>query len=63
MAAAKAKGRLIGRPKVAVNGPTIASLRHQGRSWAEITHETGISKGTAQRALAGLPKSPVGAHL
>jgi DNA invertase Pin-like site-specific DNA recombinase len=63
MAAAKAKGRLIGRPKIAVDSPRIASLRHQGRSWADITHETGISKGTAQRALAGLPKRPVAAHL
>jgi hypothetical protein len=40
-----------------VNATKIASLRHQGLSWAEITRETGISKGTAQRALAGLPKT------
>jgi DNA invertase Pin-like site-specific DNA recombinase len=59
MAAAKAKGKIIGRPKVDVDAPTIALLRHQGRSWAEITRETGISKGTAQRALSGLPKTPV----
>ena len=58
LAAAKAKGKHVGRPRVAVDGPRIAFLRHQGRSWAEITRETGISKGTAQRALAGLPKIP-----
>ena len=63
MAAAKAKGKLIGRPRVAVDGPTIVSLRRQGRSWAEITRETGISKGTAQRAVARLPKSPVAVRL
>ena len=52
MAAAKAKGKRIGRPKVAVDVLRIASLRRQGRSWAEITRATGITKGTAQRALA-----------
>src|ERR1035441_10576179 len=36
LAAAKAKGKRIGRPKVAVDVLRIASLRRQGRSWAEI---------------------------
>jgi hypothetical protein len=49
----------VGRPRVAVNASRIVSLRHQRRSWAEITRETGISKGTAQGALAGLPKTLV----
>jgi len=52
LAAAKAKGKRIGRPKVAVDALRIASLRHQGRSWAAITRETGVTKGTAQRSLA-----------
>jgi DNA invertase Pin-like site-specific DNA recombinase len=60
LAAAKAKGKRIGRPRVAVDTSRIASLRRQGRSWAEITRETGVSKGTAQRAQASsLPKTPV----
>ena len=60
LAAAKAKGKRVGRPRVAVDVRRIASLRRQGRSWAEITRETGISKGTAQRAQASsLPKTPV----
>src|ERR1035441_3515053 len=59
LAAAKAKGKRIGRPRVAVDVRRIASLRREGRSWAEITRETGISKGTAQRAQASsLPKTP-----
>ena len=33
------------------------ALRAQGRSWREITMELGTSKGTAQRALSGLPKN------
>jgi DNA invertase Pin-like site-specific DNA recombinase len=60
LAAAKAKGKRVGRPRVAVDVRRIASLRREGRSWAEITRETGISKGTAQRAQAcSLPKTPV----
>jgi len=58
LAAAKAKGKRVGRPRVAVDVRRIASLRCEGRSWAEITRETGISKGTAQRAQASsLPKT------
>lgn len=59
LAAATARGKRIGRPKVVVDGAGVAFLREQGRSWAEVTQETGISKGTAQRALAGLPKTLV----
>ena len=54
---ARSKGKKLGRPRVTVDASKIASLRTQGRSWAEIVAEMGIGKGTAQRALAGLPKS------
>ena len=40
-----------------VDALRIVFLRHRGRSW--IKDDTGISKGTAQRAMAGLPKPPV----
>jgi DNA invertase Pin-like site-specific DNA recombinase len=53
---ARAKGKRLGRPRVVVDPSRIASLRSRGRSWAEIGAETGVSKGTAQRALADLPK-------
>ena len=53
---ARAKGKRLGRPPVFVDSSKIAALRSQGRSWAEIVAETGIGKGTAQRAFAGLPK-------
>ena len=36
MASAKAKGKRLGHPKVFVDHARIASLRAQGRSWAEI---------------------------
>ena len=55
---ARAKGRRLGRPRAVVNVSRIVFLRGQGHSWAQITAETGISKGTAQRTIAGLPKNP-----
>ena len=48
---ARAKGRRLGRPRAIVNASRIASLRAQGRSWEQIRSETGVSKGTAQRAV------------
>jgi DNA invertase Pin-like site-specific DNA recombinase len=53
---ARAKGRRLGRPRMIVDASRIGVLRAQGRSWSEIKAETGVSKGTAQRAVTGLPK-------
>jgi DNA invertase Pin-like site-specific DNA recombinase len=55
---ARAKGKRIGRPKVDADSARIAVLRRAGRSWSEITRETGLTKGTAQRAFYTLPKNP-----
>jgi len=52
---AKAKGKRLGRPRVVVDARRIAALRKSGASWATICNETGLSKGTAQRALHSLP--------
>jgi DNA invertase Pin-like site-specific DNA recombinase len=51
---AKAKGKTLGRPRAVVNIEEISALREQGLSWARITHQTGASKGTAQRVVAAL---------
>src|SRR5258708_2130683 len=53
---ARNKGKRLGRPRVVVDTFIIAALRAQARSWAQIKEDIGVSKGTAQRALAGLPK-------
>jgi DNA invertase Pin-like site-specific DNA recombinase len=53
---ARAKGKRLGRPRVIVDARRIAALRKSGASWATICHETGLSKGTAQRAILSLPK-------
>jgi len=54
---ARAKGKRLGRPRVAVDAARIGALRALGRSWREITEELGISKGSAQRAFCSLPKN------
>lgn len=59
IAAARSKGKRLGRPIVRVDAARIAALRAQGRSWREICGETGLSKGTAQRALQSFPSNLV----
>jgi DNA invertase Pin-like site-specific DNA recombinase len=54
---ARDRGTRLGRPKVVVDSRQIAALRNKGRSWREIVQETGVSKGTAQRAVRSLPKN------
>ena len=55
---ARAKGKRLGRPRVALDARRIAALRNSGASWATICRETGLSRGTAQRAFHSLPKNP-----
>jgi len=56
---ARAKGKRLERPRIAVDAARIAALRALGRSWSAICQETGIGKGTAQRAFYSLPGSVV----
>jgi DNA invertase Pin-like site-specific DNA recombinase len=55
---ARAKGKTLGRPRVAVDAAKIASLRAAGASWKMITRQLGISAGTAKRAFYILSKNP-----
>ena len=57
LALARSQGKRLGRPRVMVDRPRIASLRAEGASWSEICRQLGISKGTAQRAVLSLPKN------
>ena len=57
LALAKSRGKRLGRPRVNVDRLRIATLRNEGRSWAEICDVLGVSKGTAQRAVPSLPKN------
>jgi len=55
---ARENGKKLGRPRVAVDVTKIAALRDEGHSWAKVSRELGIGKGTAQRAFYSLPKNP-----
>jgi len=53
VAAARARGKRIGRPRCNVDPSQIAHLREQGRSWREIANEVGVGVATARAALLG----------
>jgi DNA invertase Pin-like site-specific DNA recombinase len=48
---ARAKGKRLGRPRVAVDASQIARLRSQGASWRDISKQLGVSIGTAHAAM------------
>jgi DNA invertase Pin-like site-specific DNA recombinase len=58
IAAARSKGKRLGRPRVNVDAARIATLRDSGASWGAITQQLGLSAGTAKRAYYGLSKNP-----
>lgn len=43
---ARAKGKRLGRPRVAVDAAQVARLRASGLSWPKIASELGVSVGT-----------------
>jgi DNA invertase Pin-like site-specific DNA recombinase len=55
---AKAKGKSLGRPRVAVDAARIAALRSQGMSWARIGEELGLGEGTVRRTAVTSAKNP-----
>lgn len=48
---ARAKGKRLGRPRVAVDGAKISRLHSQGRSIREIADQLGYSRGTVHKTL------------
>jgi len=46
---AKAKGKLVGRPRVKAEIAEILDLRSQGLSWLAVAKKLGISEGTVRR--------------
>jgi DNA invertase Pin-like site-specific DNA recombinase len=49
IAAARANGQRLGRPRRVVDSCKIVALRAQGISWAAIGRQMGISEGTARQ--------------
>ena len=54
---ARAKGKRLGRPRVAVDTAEIARLRASGASWPQIARKLGVSVGTVYQAARGLSKN------
>src|SRR5271155_4289444 len=50
IAAARSKGKRLGRPGVSVDVARIAALRASGLSWPKIAVELGVSVGTVYKA-------------
>ena len=48
---ARAKGKLIGRPKVTVDSAAVLKLREEGLSWRAISERLQLGLGTVYRAL------------
>jgi DNA invertase Pin-like site-specific DNA recombinase len=58
IAAARSKGKRLGRPRVSLDIARIASLRASGRSWPQIAEAMGVSVGTVYQAAGRLSKIP-----
>jgi DNA invertase Pin-like site-specific DNA recombinase len=58
LAAARAKGKRLGRPRAIADVDEIASLRASGASWRAISRQTGISARTIRRLASGCGKNP-----
>jgi DNA invertase Pin-like site-specific DNA recombinase len=57
LAAAKARGARLGRPRVNVDVRRIAALRESGHSWPTVERELGLSVGTVYQAAQRLSKN------
>lgn len=51
LAAAKARGKRLGRPRKVVDAGRIVALRAQGASWRTIARDIGLSIGTVHSAF------------
>ena len=52
LAAARAKGKRLGRPRAHVDASRIAELRKHGWGWRKIATELGVGVGTVLRAVS-----------
>jgi DNA invertase Pin-like site-specific DNA recombinase len=51
LAAAKARGARLGRPRVTVDATRVATLRSEGLFWAKIADQLGVGEGTVYRVF------------
>ena len=57
LAAARARGKYLGRPKKMVDATRIAALRATGRSWRDVAAEMSLGVGTVYRAAQDRSKN------
>jgi len=55
---ARARGKRLGRPRVAVDVARITALRSQGLSWAKIGEALGLGEGTVRRSAQASARNP-----
>lgn len=60
LAAARARGKRIGRPRKIVDAAKVAQLRENGASWRAIAARLGVSVGTAFNVAHGRSKNAAG---
>jgi DNA invertase Pin-like site-specific DNA recombinase len=58
IAAARARGKRLGRPRRKIDVCRVAALRAQGLSWRQLARELGVGVATARAALQGCAKNP-----
>ena len=59
IAAAKARGKRLGRPRAIVDASKVAVLRAQGRSWRSIATEMKVGVGTVHQLASERSKKPL----
>jgi DNA invertase Pin-like site-specific DNA recombinase len=59
LAAARARGKRLGRPRVSIDRSEVVSLRGAGMSWARIASRLGVGEGTVYRAAQVFAKNRV----
>jgi DNA invertase Pin-like site-specific DNA recombinase len=58
IAAARARGKRLGRPRRDVDGARVAALRAEGRSWRDVGRILGVGVATARAAFQARAKNP-----
>ena len=58
LAAARARGKRIGRPRITVNARKVATLRAAGAFWATICRETGLNQGYSAKGRSTRYQKP-----
>jgi hypothetical protein len=58
IAAARARGKRLGRPRRDVDTAQIAALRAEGRSWRDVGRVLGVGVATARAAFQARAKNP-----